>query len=526
MIYGTTRSGWVRVGARHRRAAGLLAVALVALMSAAGAQAIRSGSTAKPVLRFAEQFVNACCNPTGGDFGGSLGFAYAPLTHLNNDGSISPGLATSWRYVPEPAGSGMANKVFELTLRTNARFSDGSSVTAAAVRTWLLSPGVANLPAQIGPIQRITTSGKWTVRLYLKTPNPDLPWVLSQAPGLVTSPRALAASSSYLSNHTDGAGPYVLLPSETVVGSQYTFIPNKFYYDKSKIHWGKVVVTQINDPTSTLQAMQTGQIDVAVGTPETADAAKAAGFGVATIPSDVRTFFTGTNGATGKPAAPQLTDVRVRQALNYALDRKAISATAYGKYGSATSSWASQEVKLTPDLRNYYPYNPKKAKALLAAAGYPSGFTITLGAFGGDASVQTLLPLIAKYFAAVGVKSDIIISPTIGDYGANLGAAKLGYWLAGVQTSQPILAFWSFVEAAKLVGFDDPVAKSLWLNGARAANGAAYARKLIERATSQAFNLPVTVQLRPWLFDKRVGGLVSNAGTRGNPDPTEWFPRQ
>lgn len=75
----------------------------------------------------------ATLNPAisgGGDQSMPIDLAYASLPHINPDGTISPALATSWRYV------GTGNTTFELTLRHDARFSDGTPLTASAVKAY------------------------------------------------------------------------------------------------------------------------------------------------------------------------------------------------------------------------------------------------------------------------------------------------------------------------------------------------------------------------------------------------------
>src|SRR5947207_594932 len=82
------------------------------------------------------------------------------------------------------------------------------------------------------------------VRIILRSPNPDFiaglaspPLGDANPPGLAVSPRAIAQveahpKSTLLDRHTFGAGPYVLLPSQTVTGDHCTFVPNKYYYDR------------------------------------------------------------------------------------------------------------------------------------------------------------------------------------------------------------------------------------------------------------------------------------------------------
>ncbi len=285
-----------------------------------------------------------------------------PITHLRPDSSVGPGLAESWRYL------GPGNKNFEFTLRHDARFSDGTLVTAKAVKAWLDYFSQAKGPnlSALGPIRSVETEGKWTVRLHLATPNPIIPYVLSEHNnwGFVSGPTALANPST-LGTQTDGAGPYVLDPASSITGDHYTLIPNKYFYDKSLAKWSKVVVRIISSPSTMLAAVETGQVDVAVGDRTTASAAASGGITVEHSPGGtIVILFMDRHGKL----APPLGDVRVRR-VNYAIDRRAITTALMGQFGSPTSQFQTTD-GADPKYDNYYPYNPTKAKQLLAAAGH------------------------------------------------------------------------------------------------------------------------------------------------------------
>ena len=116
------------IGARMSLAL-CLSGSLVPTIWATPAQA----ATGKPVLTMGLTNYTATLNPAisgGGDQSMPIDLAYASLPHINPDGTISPALATSWRYV------GTGNTTFELTLRHDARFSDGTPLTASAVKAY------------------------------------------------------------------------------------------------------------------------------------------------------------------------------------------------------------------------------------------------------------------------------------------------------------------------------------------------------------------------------------------------------
>ncbi len=76
---------------------------------------------------------------------------------------------------------------------------------------------------------------------------------------------------------------------------------------------------------------------------------------------------------------PAFKDLRVRQALNYAIDREAITKSVYGDFGIPTDQYVPEGIGgYLPELEDVYPYDPEKAKELLAEAGYPDGFSFTM----------------------------------------------------------------------------------------------------------------------------------------------------
>ncbi|HYU84802.1 MAG TPA: ABC transporter substrate-binding protein, partial [Kribbellaceae bacterium] len=297
--------------------------------------------------------------------------AYQPLIVRRSDGSLQPGLATSWRYVGD-------NTQLELQLRSGVKFSDGSSLTAQVVADhfgYVLKSGGQFVPLFAG--DTFTATGPLTVVIKTPKPNPDLPTLLTQddVVGGVISPLGLK-NTAKLGTQTSGAGPYMLDPAATVAGDHYTFVQNPYYYDKASVHWKKVVVRAITSPQATLNAMKTGQVDFAVGDASTLAAAKQAGLTVNMTPL----LWTGVTladrgGKTSKPLA----DVRVRQALNYATDRKAISSALFPDGGRPTSQLTVPGgYGYDEKLDDAYPYDVVKAKQLLAEAGYPAGFSLKI----------------------------------------------------------------------------------------------------------------------------------------------------
>ena len=328
-------------------------------------------------------------------------WAYDPLIVWEPDGSFKAGLALSWSY-------GARNKSFSLRLRPGVRFSDGTRFDAAALKSWFeyaaTVPGGGS-QAYLKGLSAIKVTGPLSLDLIFNTPTPLLPAILSQVftVGMPASPKATQAKS--LATATDGAGEYVLDSAQTVSGDHYTYVPNRYYWNKSAVHWKKVVVKVISNPSTVLQALKTGQAQVAIDQPvSSVAAAKAAGLKAVTPLVLMMTL--NLMDRSGK-LAPPLADVRVRQALNYAIDRKAIANVIGAGYGLPIDQMAVPgDDGFDPSLQNAYPYNPAKARQLLAAAGYPNGFTFSAVATP-VVGLDTFGQAVAGQLAKVGVTLNV-----------------------------------------------------------------------------------------------------------------------
>lgn len=327
--------------------------------------------------------------------------AYSPLIQTSSDGSLRPGLATKWGYV----GSG--NTEFQLTLREGVKFADGSDLTAEGVKKHLeyIKGSGGQMAPILSTLESMTVADGLNLTLKFNAPNPNLPHYFSQAGvGIadVISPKALADPKA-LGTATSGAGPYVLDTSATVSNDTYVYAPNPNYWDKENIHWDKVTIKVIPNLNSILDAMKSGQIDFSTGDYSTADEAQKAGLQSHFVPN----VFSGLSLLDRDGAlVPALADQRVRQAINYAIDRKAIVNAIYGQWGEATTQ-TTHGVGYDAALDHAYPHDPEKAKKLLAEAGYKDGFTlpvVSTSFFNGDTMVQAVASELAK--VGITVKSE------------------------------------------------------------------------------------------------------------------------
>ena len=329
--------------------------------------------------------------------------SYAALIWRAPDGTAKPGLAMDWKYSDDRLS-------FVMNLREGVKFSDGAPLTAADVVAWLkYYKEKGTFTAWLAKVSDISASGPMQVTLKLSSPDPMLPYGLDQGgmAGDVVGPNGLAHPET-LGSATNGAGPYMIDSGSTILNSQYTYVKNPYYWDPSVQHWDKIVIKIISDGNSILSALKTGQVQVAEGAATEADAAEAAGLRIVSAQSAMLGMYIGD--IDGK-IVPALKDVRVRQALNYAIDRKAIVSSIYGKYGKPTDQFVPEGIGgYVKELEDFYPYDPAKAKQLLAEAGYPDGFKFTLVEQPAVSSGDLLAQAMVANWQDIGV--DVTLKPT------------------------------------------------------------------------------------------------------------------
>lgn len=507
-----------------RYAPALGAVLLLTVACGAGEQtgSAEKSPTEKPEITFGLKVGPVSLDPAKDGTGGYLimrALTNESLIHQEPDGSFSPGLATEWGYV------GTGNKEFELTLREGARFSDGEPVTAEAVKKWLEYFAAANGPNLefLDGIESIEAVDESTVRIQLEQANPIVPWVLSDQNnwGAVSSPEALK-SPKILGTETYGAGPYVLDVSQTVGEDHYTFVPNKYYYDQSAIRFSKITAKIISTPTSMLQAVNAGQVDVAQGDATTADAVSQ-GIEVLHEPASVVVMTLDRGGVVSKPLA----DLRVRQALNFAVNRAEIAKAMFGEYGSPATQMGSAD-GFNPEDDDFYSYDPEKAKSLLAEAGYADGFTAEV--LVSSANSQSLMQAVAQDLKDVGVDLKLKTPNTQAEWVQELeGNETFPMLQAGMTLSRPMWSQYGLYLKEKSIynrlgTWSDPEIDKLFNEGQNAEDPASYWTRITKRATEQAHFLPILSVDGIYYVSEDIEG-VSLSDSRALPVATEWSPR-
>jgi len=512
---------------RARRSLALVAVAGIALAGCSSGSS--SGPAAKKnadTLTIAVSASTDTLNPVlGGNIDPLLIFeelAYAPLIYLKPDGSFAPGLATKWGYV------GQGNRAFDLTLRSGVKFSDGSGFSAAGVKSYFEYAGKAGGQEEAARVMNFASmdvTGPLSLHITLKRPDPSLPYAFSQPPGYVISPKALQSPDS-LGTTPAGAGQYVLNAAKTVSKQTYVYDANPGYWDQSAVHWKHVVVKVLPDASAALAAVRTGQADYTIGAAKEAGAAASAGL---TVVSGRTNFgFVDLFDRTGT-VVKALGDIRVRQALNYAIDRKAMVSGLYGTYATPSDQILVPGADgYVTSLESYYPYNPAKAKQLLTAAGYPNGFTLTLGAYNIVPGLTDVAQAFASYWSKIGVKTIVTVPISTSDWASSVTGKK--FPAAVMQyNNQPMYGIVKFFQTPgeffNPFGISDAAVQQLMQEAAAASPSVAHGiyEQLQQRFVANAFYVPFASLDKIVIFRKGLRGVAVTPGAP-NPNPVYFSP--
>ena len=314
------------------------------------------------------------------------------LFQPNEDASIAPRLAEKWERIDE--------LTWRVTLRKGATFHDGSPINAAAVK---FSFERMNAPALKSPnLSKISAFKKIDIiddlNFTIATEKPYAPGLYMLAYYLpIVPPKAVteAGPDGYNAKPV-GSGPYRVVrwsPGEEVVLESY---PG---YWGPKPAFKRVIFRTIPEESARIAALLTGEVDIISGIPMH-QRKRVAASGRAYLTNQLGNMpYLGLN-----TYQPPLNDVRVRQAVNYAIDRVKINQALFeGKAIIGSGAFSPRTFGHDPALKPYA-YDPARAKALLAEAGYPSGFALRLTYPTYIPQIQEQTEAIASDLAKVGIK--------------------------------------------------------------------------------------------------------------------------
>jgi peptide/nickel transport system substrate-binding protein len=343
---------------------------------------------------------------------------YSTLLLPSTDGkSVIPGLATSWT----PSADG---KTLTLKLRPNVKFADGSPVTTDDI-IWSLNRavdpknGIWNF--LLASVASVKAEGDDTIVLSLKNPDPSLPAALATFNAAIMPHKLFEAAkgatdaekAQNFAEHPIGSGPFILASWQR--GSNMVLKRNPYYWKKDEAgrqlpYLDEVNLTVVPDDATRILQLKAGQIDATEFVPyERAHELQGdTNLTMDLFPSTQITYLQlnadpKLNDGTPNP----LSNDKVRQALNYAISKKAVIQVVTHGLGTPMHSYMPSTTPLYADLGAVYSYDMKKAKALLTEAGFPNGFSLTAFAQAGKANDSSTLATLQQMWGQLGVKLSI-----------------------------------------------------------------------------------------------------------------------
>lgn len=354
----------------HRRPVALVAVVLAALLALTACRPVGTSSAGGPtILR-----IGASVEPTTLDGQANNAAAipqvllynvYQTLVKMDGDGKLVPSLATTYEVSTD-------RLVYTFKLDPTARFSSGNKVTAADVVASLdrVRHNAENkvLATQMSVVADLKAPSEDTVVVRLARPSNMWLYDISSTAGMVVELKA----GVNLAEATAGSGPYRL--KEWRRGSSITLERNPSY-GGAKPHYDEVTFRYFTDATALNNAMASGDLDIIsnVQAPQSiSQFSDASRFTVIEGTTNGEVVL-GLNNTAGP-----LANVKVRQAISYAIDRKALLETVWNGKGTLIGSMVPPTDPWYEDLSNVYPYDVAKAKELLAASGVSGPITLRL----------------------------------------------------------------------------------------------------------------------------------------------------
>src|SRR3954452_15567514 len=291
---------------------------------------------------------------------------YETLTKVSEDGSVSPLLAESWKASDDL-------KTYTFKLRKGVKFHNGEPFDSAAVKFSYdrnAVPTSTNKDKSLyQAFESVTAPDAETVVVAVKYSEPNLPFLLGQASGSIVEPKSAPTNAT----QPVGTGPYTL--GAWAKGSSITLNKWSDYRNAAAIKLSKVTIRFIGDPAAQVAALLSGDVD--------AYPRVAAARSLAQFKADPR-FNVLIGGSRAKTIVginerkKPLDDVRVRRAILAAIDRKAMVDGAVDGFGAPILRFYTPEPLGYVDTTGINPYDPEKAKKLLAEAGIKTPLEVSL----------------------------------------------------------------------------------------------------------------------------------------------------
>ncbi|MBL4666039.1 MAG: ABC transporter substrate-binding protein [Sneathiella sp.] len=389
---------------------------------------------------------------------GSLGNIYEGLSIYDSNLTAVPGLAESWETVSPTK--------WKFNLRKGVKFHNGNDFTAAdVVFSWqrALSEG-SDQKVRGSKIKAIEVIDDHTIIIETPAPNPiltsdliyiyimDKEWSVANKTENATSASA-DNTGNYANLHSNGTGPFKIVDHKADVKT--TFDRNTAYWGKIKSNVTRVEFTPIKEAATRVAALISGELDLVFPVPVQDWKRLEAAEGVRPLAGpEARTIFLGMDQGRDELLHSNIKgknpfkDIKVRQAFAHALNLDAIKKKVMRNAATPTGLMVAPQINgYVPELNTPYAYDPAKSRELLASAGYPDGFEVTMDCpnnrYVNDEKIcQAVVSMLAK----VGVKIDLLAQPKSKYFGKVLSSGNFNTsfyllgWTPGTMDSENVLS--------------------------------------------------------------------------------------
>jgi peptide/nickel transport system substrate-binding protein len=350
-----------------------------------------------------------------------LGHVYEGLTARDKDLKVVPALAESWE-TPEPTR-------WRFHLRKGVKFHNGDPFSADDVvfSAQRVRNKASNMQTRLAADVKVVKVDDYTVDFILTSPNPILNsawdvWYImdkkwAEANNVVDPTPVAATTPSYASLHENGTGPFTIESHQPGVKTVFKANPN--YWGKVEGNLKEIIFTPIASDATRVAALLSGEVDVIEPVP-IQDIARVDSSPNAQVLKgpELRTIFIGFDQIRDELLYSNIKgknpfkDVRVREAFYKAIDIELIKSRVMRGLATPSALMIAPELfALSKDFTRPK-FDPDGAKKLLAEAGYPDGFQVTMDCpndrYVNDAAIcQAVVGMLAR----IGVKIDLLAQP-------------------------------------------------------------------------------------------------------------------
>jgi len=313
---------------------------------------------------------------------------------------LKPMLAKSWEF-KDPT-------TLVLELQEGVEFHDGEPFNAEAVVFHLdrcKNYARSNIKADVATIDTVEATGPYQVTIKTKRPDISLPVVLSDRPGCIVSPKSVKeAADGNVDRAPVGTGPFRFVEWKD---------NDLIKVERNTNYWGDapyldaIDLRIINDRNTVGRTVTAGEADLGLNLPALQMAVIKRGDAVVAGATPSLIYYSSMMNYKDGP----LSDLRVRQAMNWALNREDISRVITAGLGQAHCSmfpsgfWAND-----PETEHFYTHDPDRAKSLLKEAGHANGLEVETWTWADQAAVQSQ-EIISGQLAEIGIRLKVTPAP-------------------------------------------------------------------------------------------------------------------